>query len=343
MAGGVALLALASPYSAKASDWTGSARITAGAGFDSNARRDYQQLGPEADAVASILGAGQLRYAGERVQAQGIYELGGRKFATLSSEDVLVQAASAEVSRHLGGAWDLGCEGFAKDRRGGDRDYTDLAGSGFIRFTPDAAVDVRLRGSAHRFLYRPVFPYSFKATEVGLDTRFRVNRRHSLFSFAEGSFRQYNSGARPGPRIDPSADLEQRQDFMLLAGAGYSYRGPFAFSVTYSYAEAASNSFGESLQRHRFTASAALHLPLELVLLLQGSLQFTRYPDGPYPTPDIILIEDENHDSLSAKLVRPLSGRLDLEIHAALYHDDLPQNGLTYWRHVAWMGLTWRL
>ncbi|HME92096.1 MAG TPA: hypothetical protein VKE49_11780, partial [Myxococcaceae bacterium] len=179
--------------------------------------------------------------------------------------------------------------------------------------------------------------------ELGFQVRYRFDRHHSVAAIGEIGLRLYNSEARPDPRLDPPSTPEQRQDVAFLAGASYSYRGPVVFTASYVYGQASSNSFGESLYRHRINVSAAVRLPFELTLLGQAALQITRYPDGPYPTPDIILIEDDNHDSLSLKLLRPVSRHVDLELHYALYHDALPQNGLTYLRHVAWMGFTWRL
>jgi hypothetical protein len=75
----------------------------------------------------------------------------------------------------------------------------------------------------------------------------------------------------------------------------------------------------------------------------QAAFQLTRYPDGPYPTPEIILIEDDNHNSVALKLVRPVFTDLELELRLALYSDRLPKNGLTYLREVASMGFAWRL
>jgi len=337
-------IALALPLDGRA-DWSADARLTGGAGADSNARRDYQQLGTQSDAMALLIGAGQLHWRGERGEADGSYELGLRKFLQLSSEDVLVQSGAAQGTWLLSRNWALGAEGYAKDRRGGERDYTDLTGSAFVQFAPEAPLDLRLRAGVHRFLYPPNFPYSFRAGELGFQGRYRFDRHHSVSVIGELGLRLYNSDARIDPRVDPPAP-EQRQDLAFVAGAGYSYRGPIAFSAAYSYAQASSNSFGESLYRHRFNVSAALRLPFELTLLGQAALQITRYPDGPYPTPEIILIEDDNHDSLSFKLLRPVSKHVDLELHYSLYHDAitaLPENPLTYLRQVAWMGFTWRL
>jgi hypothetical protein len=336
-------LGLAVPTGVNASSWSADARLSAGAGVDSNARRDYQQLGPQADAVASLIGTAQLHWLSERGQADAGYQLGLRKFLRLAAEDTLVQSGSAQGTWWLARAWGLGAEGFIKDRRGGDRDYSDLSGSGLVQFAPDASFDLRLRGGGHRFVYRPNFAYSFRATELGLQGRYRFDRRHSLSATGELGFRSYNSTARPDPRLESPPALEQRQDLALLAGLAYNFRGPFALTLAYNYGQAASNSFGESLYRHRLSAAVALRLPLQLTLLGEAALQFTRYPDGPYPTPDVILIEDDNYDSLSVKLLRPVTKHVDVELHYALYHTELPQNALTYLRQVAWIGFTWRL
>ena len=83
---------------------------------------------------------------------------------------------------------------------------------------------------------------------------------------------------------------------------------------------------------------------LLLLLLAQGALVLGRYPDGVFLSPDIILTEDEEaQNTLSLRLVRPVSRSVDLELSAALYGTRLPRNGLSYTRAVAGVGLSWRL
>jgi hypothetical protein len=349
----VALFALALLIpAAHGSELKGTARLSFGAGADSNGHRDYEQLGTQADAFAYASAFGRLDYLAQQARAVGEYEIGARKFLQLLSEDVLVQSGTVEGALSLGPSWSIGLEGRGKDRRGGSRDYSDLFGGPFVALAA-GAWDLRLRTAAHRFVYRPDFSYSFKAMEVGLTGQYRLSRRHTLLLVLDAGIRNYNADARPNPNQPTSPSLTGRQDVAALGGAGYSYRGPIALTLTYSYGEARSNSFGETTLRHRLALTAGARLPGDFTVVGQAALQLTRYPDGPYPTPEIILIEDDNHNSVALKVLRPLFADLELELrvalysdrlpHVTLYSDRLPQNKLTYLRGVASMGFAWRL
>ncbi len=329
---------------AAAAEMNGSARVSTGVGFDSNARRDYDQIpgGTQADAFAFATGWGHLQVSGEKGRAAADYELGLRKFLQGTSEDVLVQSLTAQGLLPLGQSWGFGLDVRGKDRRGGGRDYTDLAAFASLELAPSGSVDLRAEAGAQRFIYRPIFGYSFKATDFSVQARYRFNRSHSFVLLGELGLRFYNDDARADPAVEPTT-LSQRQDTAFLAGLSYSYRGPIALTLSYSYSGASSNSFGETVFRHRWAASAGVRLPWELTLLAQGALQLAHYPDGANTPPELILLEDDNQDSIALKLLRPLSVHLDAELRFALYHANLPQNGLTYLRQVAWIGITWRL
>jgi hypothetical protein len=173
--------------------------------------------------------------------------------------------------------------------------------------------------------------------------RYRFNRRHTLSVFGEYGSRRYGVEARP-PEGREDLVLGRRKDGALSAGAGYTYRGAWAAGLTYTFQEVSSNSFGETVLRHRLSGSAGLRLPWSVMLLAQGTLGLTRYPDGIFLSPEIILVEeDEGQNSLSLKLARPVSEHVDVELSYALYSTSLPRNGLSYFRQVLGVGLTWRL
>jgi hypothetical protein len=339
----VLLLALAGPV--HAADVKGALRATGRMMVDGNAPRDVTSGSATRDAtdlVFSLLASGEGRYTADRWQLVGRYDGGVRKYLLFSSEDVLVQAAALEGSLALGESLGVGVEGRAKDRRGGGRAYSDLGASAFVEYAPDARLSLRLRAGAHRFLYRQDFSASFGGPEVGLLARYRIDRRHAVSVAGEYGTRRYPSSRRPPPEVDVPW-TGRREDGSLLASVGYSYKGPLALGVTYSYQENSSNSFGESVQRHRLSANAGVRLPAKLMLLAQGSLGLNRYPDRVYFSPDIILLEDdEAQNSLSLKLVRPMGEHMDVELSYALYNTRMPRNDLSYFRQVAGMGLTWR-
>jgi hypothetical protein len=341
------LLGLASifPQSSRAADAHGALRLSTSAGADTNPARTFQGSGTQPDGFLSAVGSAQGEYVNPWTQFIGSYELGVRKFLSGSSNDLVAQSATGELLFPVAGPWSAGVEARAKDRRGGGQEYTDLVGSAFIELSLNRDLVVRIRGGGHRFIYRSYFPYSFKSTELGFRARYRINNRHSAFLFGEGGPRLFNATAEPSPTTEAPADPPARQDFVLVAGIGYRYRGPVSLIFSYSYGRFTSNSFGQTAFRHRVTATAGIRLPLHWSLLVDGTLQFTTFPDKVFSSPTVLLVDDENLNSLSLKLVHPLSAHWDFEVHAGAYHARLPGRPVSYeyLRAVAGIGVTWRL
>ena len=332
---------------ALAADAEGRLRVTGRLLLDSNAPRDFSLTGAQAagdtdDLVLGLIASGEGRYTAERWQLVGRYDGGVRAYLGFSQENTLVQSAALEGSHALGTSLGVGVEGRAKDRRGGSRGYTDLAASAFTEYAPDTRLAVRGRLGAHRFVYAPDPSVNFGALEAGALARYRLDRRHALSLTGEYGARRYATAARL-PRDAPPRTTGRRQDTALLAGVGYTYKGPFTLALGYAYQEVSSNSFGESTRRHRLSATAGVRLPARLTLLAQGALGLNVYPDRIYLSPEIILLEDdEAQNTLSLRLVRPVSERVDLELSYAAYGTRLPENGLSYFRQVGGVGLTWR-
>lgn len=319
---------------------TGDARATLLSGLDTNARRDYDTSLDGLDALASLqLELGGM-WRGEKSQARLDYAGGARKFIRLETEDTLVQNAALNADTLVTNTAAVGIFANAKDRRGARRDYSDLSAYFTVDFFPDEQLDVRVRGGAHRFLYRPDIRYSFGAGEAGASASWRFDKRHSAFVFGDYGDRKYmmDAEARPG-EVRPSVD--RRLDRALSAGGGYEYRGRLRLRVDYSYGEQVSNSFGQSNSRHRFSALFATYLIWKVQLVAQGVFQITNFWDGLALSPEILLVQDEeNATSLSVKLVRALTATLDVEVRYSGYFYRLPGNDLNYLRHVAWGGLS---
>jgi hypothetical protein len=341
------VLVLAHPGGASAADVEGRLRVTGRVLWDGNAPRDYSQRGVgqnTADGVLGLLASAEGRYTAERWQVVGRYDGGTRLYLVYPQENTLVQSAALEGSHALGDSLGLGLEGRAKDRRGGARAYTDVVGSAFTEYAPDARLALRLRAGGHAFFYRPDPSANFGGFELGALARYRIDRQHSLGVSGEYGARRYTSLARRPSQDPPQAASARRSDGSLIASVSYAYKGPLNLGLTYTYLENNSNSFGESMHRHRLGASVGVRLPWKLTLLAQGALGFNLYPDGIYLSPEIILLEDdESQNMLSARLARPLSPTLDVELSSALYGSSrMPGTGLSYLRPVVGVGLTWR-
>ncbi len=310
-----------------------------GPALDTNPSRDIVSNNPD----GLIYGLGQLAGSAdfERVALAAAYEVAVRKFFTQPGADTIIQSAQLEGSVALGKAFAVGLSGHARDRRGADRDYSDLVGEAIIDFRPDQALDVRLRLGAHRFIYWPSFAYSFGGPDGTLQGRYRFNRRHSASFFGGLNPRTYNAltheivdDPMPAPRVT-------RQDTVFQVGASYTYRGSFHLTVGYSYFDQSSNSYGESQRRHRLSVTYGTALPFELTLLATTALQYSLYPDHIFLSTNILLLEDdENSSSVTLKLVRPLSKHVELDVRYALYVNLLPQKNWLYLRQVASVGVS---
>ncbi len=339
------LILLLSTARASAAEFQGRARLWVGPAVDSNARRDFvsAQLATQPDLF--FFGLGQLEgilRVGERVRLTGSYDVSGRKFVLVPSEDTVVQAAQLEGTVSFAQYFAFGIAGRARDRRGAERDYTDLIGGALLDFLPSASVDMRVQINAHRFLFYNRFAYSFWGPDGTISARYRFTKRHSVSVFGSYNARTYNGLARvrPGPEGSEPPPEKVRADAVFGGGASYSYRGPFHFTFSYSYSDQASNSFGESVQRHRVNATAGLRLPWELTLLASITWQPAVFPEGVYLSPDLtVLEEDENVSSATLKIVKPLNKWLDLDLRYGGYLGFLPQNEFLYLRHVVSVGL----
>lgn len=329
---------------AAAAEKQGSARVGLELGADTNPAREFG-VATRPDVLATVRAGGEGLYRFDRFQLVGAYDLGARKFLQISTEDTLVQAASLDFAAALSDTFGAGLEGRIKDRRGGSRSYSDLVGGPFVEYVPDARLNLRLRLMGHRFHYPEALDYSFGAPELGLTARYRFDRRHSVLAFFDGGQRTYLGRARAHPLnvVDEVVAPPRRVDSAFFVGTSYSYRGPFAFTAAYSFADQTSNSFGEAQQRHRVGVTFGYRLPFRIIALAQASVQLARYPDGVFLSPEIILVEDdENLNSLTLKLSRALSSRFDVEVRYGLYAITLSRNDLNYLRQIGSVGVTAR-
>jgi hypothetical protein len=331
---------------AGAVDLKGQARAWVGPGFDTNARRDFvsRTLAPQPDGFFFGLGTVDGVIETERTRLSGTYDVAARKFIGLPTEDTIVNSVNGEFGVGLSPQVTVGLWGIARDRRGAERDYTSLLGQGTIDFTPTANLLVRARFGATRFLFWPRFAYSFSGPVGDLIARYRFDRRHSLL--IAGSFNPRTYNAQVNPRPDQPAPNVRRFDPFFTASLSYSYRGPFHFSFGYTYLDQTSNSYGETLRRHRVAAVLGIRLPGQFTLLTTGALQLSLFPDGIFLSPELQVIEDdENSSNLTVKLVRPLHEHVELDLRYALYGAVLPQRTsslepLFYLRNVFSIGVS---
>lgn len=342
-----------------AADFKAGARVWAGTGVDTNPHRDFTSanITPPVDLFGSVLTSlnGTLETeSGFRLY--GSYDFAGRKFLIFPREDTLIQSALLDGSMAVGQYLLVGLAGKIRDRRGAQRDYSDLASEVYVDFVPDAHLDFKIRAGAHRFLYWNQFGSSFWGPSFGASVLYRFNKRHSAFLLGDFEPHSHNADAclrvyTPDKPDDVICQEEprppRRQDSVIAVAAGYTFRGPIHFTAQYAYVDSSSNSYAETYRRHRISATLGVLLPLDLTLLVSGAVQFAQYPEGlrlnnEMPgAPDLKLQEDdENANMASLKLVHPLGKHFDIDLKYAAYFNKLGK--FTYLRMVGSIGVGWK-
>jgi hypothetical protein len=331
--------------SAGAVEVSGRARGAISTGIDTNPTRDFYSpdSGPTADLVlqgiANLGGALQ----GERGFLSGSYDIGARKFLFISAADTIVQSAQLDGTLWVGRAFAFGITGRARDRRGDERDYSDLNAELNLQFAPERQLDFRVWGAAHRFIFWRGFDHSYYAPEGGVLATYRFGRQHTATFTGQISARTFDGYANANPMIMPPLQVDIRHDFFTLVSAAYWYRGPVVFSLSYGYLSSTSNSWGEAFDQHRIGMVFGAPLFWRLMFMLDINLRFTNYPNGIFIDP-VILTLDENSENLTSivvKLVRPFGDHFELEARYGFYYGALPQQqGWVYQRHVATFGIS---
>ncbi len=135
--------------------------------------------------------------------------------------------------------------------------------------------------------------------------------------------------------------MRRRTDAVWSVGAAYQYRGPFQFSFSYGYFDQTSNSYGETVRRHRLSATGGFRLPWRIMVLAAVTWQPSLFSDGVYLSPDLTVVEDdENMSNATLKIVRPITKWLEVDVRYAFYLGIYPQNQFLYLRHVVSAGLS---
>lgn len=229
-----------------------------------------------------------------------------------------------------------------------------------------------LRGSAEQrltlgiggrsFHYKPDPQYDYTAPAIGarLDSILWQAPDHTrsveLATSLGFEARQYDGtafadGCPPGNKPDPACFVAtelSRRDRYGRAGIDLTYVGHQIATIGYQLTVIDSNSFGQSLARHRVLASGTASWGNVYVTLL-AILQIDQYLDGLILERDLqhtefTNIEDENRSSLQLRVARKLSPQWSLEARAAAwrnigsntvelsFHRELVSLGLVYSR-----------
>jgi hypothetical protein len=330
---------------AAAEPWT--LTMEAGAEADSNVQR------VESDDAATPPIAAGVGLAGARVDHKdhllgGSYVLGASGLARMvtsanaKDENVMLAAADARWIHPLDGqpiAAGFGittADAFALTGGIGARTFRNLGADGLLSLGND---DRRLTFAVggRDFVYKPDTTFNWR----GLSATARLDillwqapektRSFELLATLGFEGRDYQSTALmdncPVNSVcagQPTSLL--RHDRYERANLEFDYSGSVVVTAGYQLTVIDSNSYGQSLVRHRIIGSATTELADKLFGTVTATLQLDQYPDGLLTAAEIqrqqlTSLEDENRSSLQVRIAQQLSAAWSLELRGAIWHD----------------------
>jgi hypothetical protein len=345
-------------------DWT--LQLEAGSELDTNAHRTATDTAPALTAFDGRVGARLGLRA--RPNDDGLLRLtllgAAKAFAgsDASTEDVAMISADTRYDVALGGlAPGLRLSYYDAGDQGG--------GSGLAVRTGDAAAALTLHGggpvlsatAGYRFfVYKPDAAFDFGGGHVGVTLGHRFRPADATFSLDAtlaytASLRGYDAAALanlcpPGTQVTPSCLADtgfRRSDLFHDAALELVYTGPVIVSARYGLQLNDSNSFGQSLVRHRVELAVTTDLVLGLVLTAKGVLQFDQYLDTLLLGGDVgtfVSVEDEARNGAILHLTRELGDDWLVEARYAFYANAFATQAVAYQRQTLYLGVVyaWR-
>jgi len=226
--------------------------------------------------------------------------------------------------------------------RHGERGAVTVAAGGrYLAYKPDHDFDW-LGPSAELRFARTLWQNAENAHTVELTLGYRLDRRsYAGLAFAN----RCEPGADPSPMCFAPTDIE-RTDLHHAAAIEASYTGDRILSVGYQLVVIDSNSYGQSLIRHRITLSATDELPWGFVGTATVTGQFDQHLDSMVVSRDVqhqsfSVVDDDNRSAVQLRIAHALGARLSLEIRTGYWTDLYGPPDIHFRRFLAYGGLMW--
>jgi hypothetical protein len=151
------------------------------------------------------------------------------------------------------------------------------------------------------------------------------------------------NGNPPGMPPAPAPTDLLRRDRVQRAGLELTWLGGQVIGAGYQLTVVDSNTFGQSLVRHKLTASATASLPWRLFGSALATVELAQYLDG-LPVQDVnqrdfTTLDDENFSSLQFRLARALTQTWSLETRVAAWRDLGGVRDTEYKRSLIYVGV----
>jgi hypothetical protein len=222
----------------------------------------------------------------------------------------------------------------------GARTFRNLGADALMVMDAGESTHLSLGFGARQFVYKEnsEFDWSGVAATARLDSTLWQpsggTRSVELAVIAGFEARDYESVAlanicEPGADVNDgcsAATTRRRRDRVQRVGAEVTWIGRVVAAAGYQVTVIDSTSYGQSLVRHKATASATTTLWKGVYGTLLGQLQIDQYLDGLVIKTDtqrseFTSLDDENRSSLQLRVGRPVSEAWSIEARGAIWRN----------------------
>jgi len=243
----------------------------------------------------------------------------------------------------------------------GARTFVNLGAEAMLAMRNDDEHELTLALGVHDFTYKPDHDFDYRGPAANARLELMLwqppAKTKSLELVASVGFenRAFDAVALinacpPGTKADPmctaATDIERRDRYQRL-GVELTWVGRQVAALGYQITIIDSNSFGQSLVRHRAQASTTVALPNKVYGTLLAILQADQYLDGLLVRRDLqqqefTNVEDENRSALQLRLARVLAGNWAVEGRLAIWRNILGNSvELDFKRELVYAGLVY--
>lgn len=342
--------ALGSRGSADAEPWK--VTMEGGAEVDSNVNQAEAVPGAEVQPVASPVGRAGARIDHRGALWGGGYLLGVSGLARLVTSD---RVKEENVVLYTGDArWmhaiearplSVGARATIADATSilggkGSRTFRNLGADGLLALG-GGSDDRRLTFAigAREFWYKPDHHFNWRGAVASArldlalwqdEARTRTLELATMLSFEARRFDGVALSNNCPPDAPPAFECAartslDRRDRFQRAGVELNWTAGIVVTTGYQLTVIDSNSYGQSLIRHRVVTSATVELIDKLFGTATATLEIDQYPDGVLvekaALQELTTLEDENRSSLQIRLARELTPAWSLEARAAVWRE----------------------
>lgn len=239
----------------------------------------------------------------------------------------------------------------------GARTFRNLGADALLVLRGGDERTLTLAVGGRRFEYKPehAFDWIGPAVNARLDLTLwqpaAGTRSLELAATVGFEARAYESTARANAcgEDEPPTDMcfarttIGRRDRYQRAALELVYVGSVVATGGYQLSVIDSNSYGQSLARHRGTVSVTTNLPYKLVGTVLATLQLDQYLDGLIVQKDLqhqefTNLDDANRSSLQLRVARAVSPSWSLEARAAIWRNLGESLDTSYRRELVYLG-----